>query len=55
MKAMVGEILEETGFKEQRVGKTNVNDLFKYDSVSRASGFTDIRCALPGHPQHFMM
>jgi len=42
MKAMVGEVLEETGFKEQRAAKMSVDDLLKYDSVSRTSGFTDI-------------
>ena len=42
MKAVVEEVLMETGFKEQRVAKMSVDDLLKCDSVSRISRFPDI-------------
>jgi len=39
---MVEEVLEETGFKEQRAAKMSVDDLLKYDSISRTSRSNDI-------------
>ena len=35
---MVGDVLEETGFKEQRAAKMSVDDLLKYGSKFRNSG-----------------
>ena len=34
IKTMVEEVLEETGFKEQRAAKMSVDDLLKYSSIS---------------------
>jgi hypothetical protein len=42
VKAMVEEVLEETGFWEQRAAKMSVDDLLKYEPVSRTSRFRDI-------------
>jgi hypothetical protein len=44
MKAMVEEVLEETGFKEQRAAKMSVDDLLKCDSIPRTPVyFSDIQ------------
>lgn len=42
MKAMVEEVLGETGFREQRAAKMSVDDLLKYDSLSRISRLSNI-------------
>jgi hypothetical protein len=42
VKAMVEEVLEETGFREQRAAKMSVDDLLKYDSRSRTFRLSDI-------------
>ena len=42
MKAMVEEVLEETGFREQRAAKMSVDDLLKYDILPRLFGFIDV-------------
>ena len=39
---MVEEVLEETGFKEQRAAKMSVDDLLKYESVPKISSSGDI-------------
>jgi 18S rRNA (adenine1779-N6/adenine1780-N6)-dimethyltransferase len=36
---MVEEVLEETGFKEQRAAKMSVDDLLKYNPVLVTSAF----------------
>ena len=42
MKVMVEEVLEETGFKEQRAAKMSVDDLLRYDIISRVSDSSNI-------------
>ena len=42
MKAMVEEVLEETGFKEQRAAKMSVDDLLEYNLVLVTSPFRGI-------------
>lgn len=39
---MVEDVLEETGFKEQRAAKMGVDDLLKYDFVCKISRFINI-------------
>ena len=39
---MVEEVLEETGFKEQRAAKMSVDDLLKYNPISMTSPFRGI-------------
>ena len=41
MKAMVEEVLEGTGFREQRAAKMGVDDLLKYGSL-RTSRLSDV-------------
>lgn len=41
IKVMVEEVLEETGFREQRAAKMSVDDLLKYESISRTPGFSE--------------
>ena len=41
MKAMVEEVLEGTGFKEQRAAKMSIDDLLKYDSILKTSRSRD--------------
>ena len=42
IKAMVEGVLEETEFKQQRAAKMSVDDLLKYASIHRTSGFVVI-------------
>ena len=44
MKTMVEEVLEETGFKEQRAAKMSVDDLLRYDSISRTPALATLNC-----------
>jgi len=42
IKAMVEEVLEETGFREQRAAKMSVDDLLKYGIHLQNFRFSDI-------------
>jgi hypothetical protein len=53
MKTMVEEVLEETGFREQRAAKMSVDDLLKYDPIP-GTPILLILYPLPGCFQHFM-
>ena len=53
MKTMVEDVLEETGFREQRAAKMGVDDLLKYDSIPGTPVLL-IPIPLPGYFRHFM-